>query len=279
MSKFFAVLAIALIVGGLAYHFASLAIFNALAPRDPGARLLAENVTYGSLPRQRLDLYAPEGEGRFPALLFIYGGSWDSGSKDNYGFVGHALAAQGYLVAIADYRLVPEAHYPAFVDDTALALEWLLSNAGSYGGDSAKLFAMGHSAGAYNVVQAVLRNGLKDKVKAIVTLAGPFDFLPLDSPKSIAAFSRAKPLEETQPVNADLSAAPPILILHGSKDVTVGLHNARNLQAAWQRAKRHSILKVYEGVSHVDIMLALSLPLRKRAPSLVDAVDFFQRYD
>ncbi len=127
-------------------------------------------------------------------------------------------------------------------------------------------------------MQSVLRNGLSHRVKAVASLAGPFDFLPLDSPKTIAAFGKAPDLTETQPVNADLSAAPPILLLHGEKDQTVGLHNSWNLYARTIGAGAASELRFYRDVGHVGIMLALAKPLRWRAPVLDDVVAFFQRY-
>jgi acetyl esterase/lipase len=279
MSKILTAVGLLLMAGGLAYHFAALAIFNALVPKDADSRLAASDVAYGKAPRQRLDLYAPEGPGPFPVIVFSYGGSWDSGSKGDYAFVGRALASRGFLVAIPDYRLVPEIHYPVFVDDVALALDWLIVHAAEFGGDADRLFAMGHSAGAYNVVQAVLRHHLEAKVRAMVSLAGPFDFLPLDSPKSIAAFARVEDLPETQPVLADLSLAPPILLLHGSNDQTVRIHNAQNLHAALRKAGRPAELRIYEGVGHAGIMLAMSKLFRSRAPALADAVSFFQKYD
>lgn len=279
MSKLLTAIGLALLVGGLAYHFAALAIFNALVPKDAGSRLAAPDIAYGPDPRQRLDIYVPEGQGPFPVIIFTYGGSWDSGSKNDYGFVGRALASRGYLVAIADYRLVPKIRYPVFVDDVAQSINWVIGHAKEFGGDPNRLFAMGHSAGAYNLVQAVLRNQLSAKVRAMVTLAGPFDFLPLDSPKSIAAFSGVAELNETQPINGNLTAAPPILLLHGSADQTVRIRNSQSLYAAWQKVGRPAELKIYDGVSHVGIMLALSTWRRKTAPVLDDAIAFFQKYD
>lgn len=279
MPKLLAAIGLILIAGGLAYQFAALAIFNALVPKDAGSHLAASDMAYGPDARQRLDIYVPEGPGPFPVIIFVYGGSWDSGSKSDYGFVGRALASRGFVVAIADYRLVPQVRYPVFVDDVAQAITWLTGNASEFGGDPGRLFAMGHSAGAYNLVQAILRNHLTAKVKAMVTLAGPFDFLPLDSPKSIAAFSGLADLNETQPVNGDLAAAPPLLLLHGSADQTVRIRNSQSLHAAWRKAGRPAEFKIYEGVSHAGIMLALSTLLRSRAPVLDDAVAFFQKYD
>lgn len=272
MAKFLTAIGLLLLVGGLTYHFAALAVFNALVPRDAAAVTVTRNVAYGSHPRQRLDIYAPSGLGPFPVLVFVYGGSWDSGRRADYGFVGHAFAAAGYRTIIADYRLVPEVHYPGFVDDTARVISWAEEEHG------APVFVAGHSAGAYNAVQAVLLHGLEGKVKAMASLAGPMDFLPLDSPKSIAAFAAVPDLPATQPVNRDLSGLPPLFLLHGSEDTTVRLKNSRNLHAALQRAGRVSELKEYAGVSHVGIMLALAKPLRSRAATLSDVLGFFQRY-
>lgn len=278
MAKLLTAIGLLLLVGGLAYHFAALAIFNSLVPKDGATVAVAQNVAYGAHARQRLDVYLPKGQGPFPVLVFVYGGSWDSGARSNYGFAGHAFAAQGYLTIIADYRLVPEVHYPGFVDDTADVIRWASAHAGEHGGDAARLFVVGHSAGAYNAVQAVLLHGLEDKVTAMASLAGPMDFLPLDSPKSVAAFSQVSDLPATQPVNRDLSHMPPLLLLHGADDTTVRLKNSRNLHAALQRAGRTSQLKEYPGVSHVGIMLSLAKPLRHWSPALDDVLAFCQRY-
>lgn len=278
----FTFLGVTLIVLGVLYHFAALRVFNLLVPKDRDARRTGVDLAYGDAPRQRLDLYAPvtaPARRPLPVLLFIYGGSWDSGRKEDYAFAGRAFAARGFLTAIADYRLVPDVHYPEFVDDTALALEWLCAHATDFGGDPARIFFAGHSAGAYSAVQTVLRNGLGNHVRAVASLAGPFDFLPLDSPKTIAAFGKVGNLAETQPVNADLSSAPPMLLLHGEDDETVGLHNSWNLYARSIGAGRRPELLFYKGIGHVGILLALAKPLRWRASVLDDVVGFFQRYD
>jgi acetyl esterase/lipase len=269
-----------LIVLGLAYHFAALRIFNALVPKDD-ARLVGRDFIYGSHPRHRFDFYAPPGDGPHPVLLFVYGGSWDSGDKAGYEFVGRAFASRGYVTAIMDYRLVPEVFYPAFVEDVGLALPEVLKTAKQHGGDPDRLFLAGHSAGAYNIVQAILKPGFippEIKISAVATLAGPFDFVPLDSPKSIAAFSHFAPLEDTQPVHHARGDAPPMLLLHGADDTTVRVKNSRNLAAKLSEKGAAVEFKLYQGVSHVGILLALAKPLRGRAPVFEDVLAFFDRY-
>jgi acetyl esterase/lipase len=127
--------------------------FNALVPKDGAAALVAKDQAFASGPRRKLDLYAPKrrsADARLPVIVFFYGGSWSSGDKKGYGFAGRALAAQGFLVAIPDYRLVPEVRFPGFIEDGAAAVRWVRANAARFGGDPDRIVLAGHSAGAYN---------------------------------------------------------------------------------------------------------------------------------
>ena len=113
MTKMIYAIAALLILGGLAYNYRALEIFNFLMPKDSGSKLIKADISFGADPRQKLDVYAPsEGTGPWPVIVFIHGGSWNSGSKDAYSFVGRALAAQGYLVALPNYRLTHQAPFP-----------------------------------------------------------------------------------------------------------------------------------------------------------------------
>ena len=273
-------LAILLIVAGLTYHFAALQVFDALVPKDAEGRLVKAGVPYGPDPRQTLDVYAPRDlpQEPIPVVVFVHGGSWQSGTKDGYGFAGRALAAQGFLTLVIDYRLHPQHRYPAFVDDVDLALRWAVAHAQDFGGDPKTIFAMGHSAGAYNVAMAVLDERLamgRPQLAGVITLAGPFDFLPLDTRVTKAVFGEVADLPATQPVNHARKDAPPFLILHGSKDSTVFPRNAVALDAALQAVGAPSQLKIYDGVSHVGIMLSLARPFRS-TPVLRDASDFIR---
>ncbi|MBW8883080.1 MAG: alpha/beta hydrolase, partial [Asticcacaulis sp.] len=118
----------------------TLSVFNAVTPKEGGVRRIARDIAFGDDPRQRYDVYAPEkATGPLPILVFFYGGGWDSGSKNDYIWMGHALASMGYIVAIPDYRLVPAVVYPAFLDDNAAAIKHVLAHAAEYGGDPARL--------------------------------------------------------------------------------------------------------------------------------------------
>lgn len=101
--------------------------------------------------RHVLDVYspkktAPNGAG-YPVVLFIHGGSWTSGNKNIYTFIGRRLAKQGVVAVVINYRLAPAVHVPEQAADCARALAWTVNNIKQYGGDPARVFVMGHSAG------------------------------------------------------------------------------------------------------------------------------------
>lgn len=255
--------------------------FNALVPKDRGAARVAQDAAYGRDARQRLDVYAPArdaGAKARPVIVFIYGGSWQSGSKDGYGFAARALAAQGFVVAVPDYRLVPAVRFPGFVEDCAAAVRWVRANAGRFGGDGERIVLVGHSAGAYNAAMLALDprflGGDRAAVRGLVGLAGPYDFLPLDGPITRAAFGGAPDPVQTQPVTHAGAGDPPALLLHGAKDGTVLPRNSRALASRLAAAGVRAEAKIYPGLGHVGIVTALATPFRGRAPVLADTARF-----
>ena len=234
------ILAAVLLLGAFVYQYVALEIFNALVSKDKGSKLLAKGVAYGADPRLKLDIYAPtEGQGPWPVIIFVHGGSWSSGNKNPYEFVGRALAAQGFLTILPNYRLHPEHPYPAFVEDTALAIDWTTRHAGEFGGDSKHIIASGHSAGAYNVALAILDKHYLaalgtdvSAIKGVALLVAPLDFLPLDPGVAQDVFGAIKDLPATQPITYARADAPPFFMAYGSVDTTVRPKNSINMAAA-----------------------------------------------
>ena len=126
-------------LAGLLAGCSPLGALNALGPRDGGAGRVAKGLTYGPEDRQRFDLYAPTVGTNLPVVVFFYGGGWDSGAKDLYGWAAQALAARGFVVALPDYRLSPDVHFPAFIEDAAMATAAAADVAADHGGDPARL--------------------------------------------------------------------------------------------------------------------------------------------
>jgi acetyl esterase/lipase len=83
---------------------------------------VTRDVAYAPGERHTLDVYAMPGGAARPVVVFIYGGSWDSGAKKDYAFVGEALAKHGYVAVVPDYRLYPQVRWPGFLQDNALAV-------------------------------------------------------------------------------------------------------------------------------------------------------------
>jgi acetyl esterase/lipase len=262
----------------------SLGAFNALAPRDRGVRRIGHDIAFGANQRNRLDVYAAEGAANAPVIVFIYGGSWASGSKDDYAFVGAALASRGFVTVIPDYRLVPAVRFPSFIDDCAAAMRWVGDHVTEFGGDASRIVLVGHSAGAYNAMMVALdAHYLRDagfdasRLRGVVGIAGPYDFLPFDVDATRNAFGQAPDTALTQPVHFARADAPPALLLWGDADTTVGPRNLRGLDEALRAAGARVETKTYPRVNHVDIMLALSRPLRGRATTLADVTAFAER--
>ncbi len=270
----------ALTVGAMALTLDPLGTFNALMPKDRASARVARGVAYGAGERHRLDVYAPRAAaaGKRPVILFYYGGSWNSGRRQAYAFAARALAAQGFVVIVPDYRLVPEARYPDFLRDCAAALRWARRHAGAYGGDGERIVLAGHSAGAYNAAMLALDPGLlgpdRAAVRGFAGLAGPYDFLPLDDDSTIAAFGAWPRPAETQPIAYASSGPPPALLLHGDGDSRVKPRNSRKLAGLLEAAGSDVRLKLYPGLGHVGILTALALPFRRQAPVLADVAGF-----
>ncbi len=278
------ILAPLLLAAGLAIGCAPLTAYNTLLPADRGSITAARDVAYGAHPRQRLDVYVPdERPPNAPVVVFFYGGSWNSGSKDDYAFVGKALATRGFVVVVADYRLVPDVYFPDFLIDCANAVAWTHANAAKFGGRPDRIFLLGHSAGAYNAAmiglddQYLRASGLsQSSIRGVAALAGPFDFLPLDVQSTRDAFGRTKILSTTQPISFASKSAPPFFLATGDADDTVKPRNTQKLAALLRSAGAAVTVRTYPDIGHVGILLTLSVALRSRAAVLDDIVAFYR---
>jgi acetyl esterase/lipase len=264
-----------------------LTLFATLAPKDP-ARRLAHNTAFGPGPHQRLDVYAPrrapKEEGRpLPVALFFYGGSWDTGRRQDYNWVGRALAAQGFLTVVPDYGLYPEVRYPGFLEDGARAVRWAQDHSAGFGGDPERIVLVGHSAGAYNAAMIALdRRYLEGagvevgRIRALAGLSGPYDFLPLTDPIAIRTFGEAPDLPGTQPLGFVRPDAPPAFLATGDKDTIVYPRNTRKLATRLREVGVAVEERRYEGVDHVGMVLALSPLFRRRTPVLAEMTAFLR---
>ena len=250
---------------------------------DSATRLAVGGASYGPLPRHKLDVWVParRSAAPLPVVVFFYGGGWVSGNRGDYGFAGRAFAAKGFVTVVADYRLVPQVRFPAFLQDGALAIKWTRDHIASYGGDPTRISLSGHSAGAYQAAMLALDpHYLRDAgvdpkiVRAAALLATPADFYPFTERRGRDALGAwPKPLE-TQPITFARANAPPMLLMHGTADTVVRPGNSKRLAAKLKRLGAPVDLRLYPGKNHVDLVKSLSPTFRGATPALADSVAF-----
>jgi len=280
-----AILAALLVGGSVALRGCSppglLNTLDSVTPGLGGSRV-ASDVAFGA-HGQTLDVWrnGPAKPGA-PVIVFFYGGGWVKGTRQDYGWAARAYASRGFVVVVPDYRKVPQVHFPAFVEDAADAVKWTHDNIGKFGGDPNRIALAGHSAGAYAVAmlaldQRWLRAAGVDPglVKAGVGLSGPYDFYPFTG-RAIEAMSGWPRPQETQPLAFARKDAPPLMLVTGTVDTTVRPKNARNLGRRLAELGAPVEVKEYAGQGHEDIVMALSLPFRGKAPVLDDSVRFLE---
>jgi acetyl esterase len=114
------------------------------------------DIAYGSSGEEHhlLDVWRPDDDETYPAILYAHGGGFRILSKDTHWMMAKTLARQGYVVFNINYRLAPEHRYPAAAEDTCAAYLWMLDHADEFGADASRPVVAGESAGA-NLVCAL----------------------------------------------------------------------------------------------------------------------------
>ncbi len=251
---------------------------------------VTEGVAYGNAPRQQLDVYRPTRPappGGWPVVVFFYGGSWHWGHRNEYTFMGEALASRGVLALIADYRLYPDVRYPDFLHDGALATRHALREAETLGGNPRRVYLMGHSAGAYNAAMLALdarwlqaQGESPTALAGWIGLAGPYEFLPIFNPQARLVFHHPDYPPGTQPIDYAGRNRVPVFLGAALGDRLV--EPQRNTIAMAERLRTSGTpvtLKLYENINHVYLVASMAWSLRWMAPVLDDVAAFVNAPD
>ncbi|MBI4444571.1 MAG: alpha/beta hydrolase [Acidobacteria bacterium] len=227
----------------------------------------------GAHPRRHLlDLYLPEGVSRFPLVMFIYGGSWSRGDKDDrggaYSLIGQRLVQRDIGFAIINYRLSPSVQHPEHVRDVARALAWLFRNSERYGWNSNRLFLLGHSAGAHlaslvtvddtYLAEQKLKPGI---VNGVIALSGVYD-LTLTGISGQAIYEpvfTAEPsrLKAASPALLVSRKAPPFLLGYAEKDYPSADFQVRRFKKTLERFGGTAETLMVPKRTHVTIVVGL----------------------
>lgn len=260
-----------------AQALSALAIVNGITSN--GGIGVSKDILYGDEPLQDLDIYYPKPLAQamktnttikqdYPMVVFVHGGSWESGSKEEYAFVGQSLAQAGYVTAVINYRKAPEHVYPDYVEDTAQAIAWSYKNAKRFHANPERFAVVGHSAGAFNAVAAVANEeflkpyGIKPKdITAVVGIAGPYSY-DFRKFSSVTAFAADATPDEVMPDRQIKGQQPPYLLLTAEKDKVVYATNTIKMTQALKAAGVTVQTSEIAGASHATSIGAMAPPLR-----------------
>lgn len=257
-------------------------VLNSFSPES--GTTMTSNVPYDRGNNLGLDIYSPYGALGAPVVMFVHGGRWQHGSKEDFLYVGQALASRGYVAVVIDFRQYPDVRFPAFVEDAAHAVKWIRDNIGGYGGDGNRLFVMGHSSGAHIAALLTLDPRYLKAVggtprgwlRGMIGLAGPYDFLPITDPSLRDMFGPPENFRDSQPITFVDGRNPPMLLMAGEDDRVVSVANTRNLASAIAKARGPVETVIYPRMSHDLILASLGPGLRSRNDVLDNIANFIE---
>jgi acetyl esterase/lipase len=247
--------------------------------------VVEENLTYGKGgdTELKLDLARPQGEGPFPAIVFIHGGGWYQGGRQAYRTQIEQAAARGYVAATISYRLMTFDEenretataapiFPAQIHDAKAAVRWLRANAEKYGVNPERIGVTGGSAGGHLSLLVGLADAAADlegdgghsdqssRVQAVVNVFGPTDMARCYETSSVTWICRlflggtpaeAEPTyKAASPITYVSENNPPVLTLHGDQDALVPVEQANLLDEKMKAAGATHTLVILEGQGH-----------------------------
>jgi len=243
------------------------------APTLPAGARALRDIVYGDDPRQRFDVYLPAQPHAAPIILFVHGGGWVNGNKDNPGVVENKAAywlPKGYLLVSTNYRMLPDTAPLDQARDVARALAAVQKRAAEWGGDASRVLLMGHSAGAHlaalvGASTSLWREAGAMKPRGVVSLdSGALDVpdlmkRPRIPPLYHRAFgNEAKDWVAASPHHQLTRDAVPMLLVCSTRRPDACLQS----RAMVEKARSLGVVMVLlpENLSHIEVNRELGLP-------------------
>lgn len=217
----------------------------------------------------KCNVYMPPQQGSSrPGVLLVHGGAWTHGDRSQLHGYGILLGRIGYVCVAAEYRLAPDAVWPAQLHDVKAALRWMRSNSTRLGIDPAKIAVSGNSAGGHlSLMLAGTQNmpelegdgghaGVSTSVAASIAFYPPAQLYiegqPLRDRLSLL-FGRGYTIETARaasPITYASSGFPPTLLIHGNRDELVPPEASFAMYRALHEAGTAVELHMYDGAPH-----------------------------
>jgi acetyl esterase/lipase len=267
-----------------------------VTPVPAGVKAL-KDLEYGKIGDRKLllNLFLPEkAEGKLPVIVWIHGGGWRSGSKEDCTALGDGFVQKGFAVASVGYRLSDEALFPAQIEDCKSAVRWLRANADKYNLDADHIGAWGSSAGGHLVALMGTTGDIKDfdkgdnlqyssAVQAVCDYYGPVDFQtfvttpgyerhagPESAETKLIGGTVMENQEKAKKVSATTyvsKSAAPFLIIHGDKDPTVPIDQSKMFSDMLKKENVEAEFYTIPGARHGTPEFA--------APEIISKVEVF----
>lgn len=229
----------------------------------PGALDLA----FGPTPAEKLDIF-PAARLGAPIYVFIHGGYWYSLDKSHYSYVAQGMRPHGLATAVTNFGLAPEHDMDEIVRQNRAAMAWLWRHAAEHGGDPARIYVAGHSAGGHLAAMLLATDwpafspGLpRDLVKGACAIGGIFDLEPIRlsfldaklhlTPAQVAAHS---------PLRCDYPVSAPLLLIVAADESDEFHRQSREMEAFWRARGYPADLVVPSGLDHFDVVNQLNDP-------------------
>jgi len=221
--------------------------------KTPGARL---DLRYGDGPRHRLDVF-PCARAGAPTLLYIHGGYWQMNDKEPYAFLGEGLLSAGFNLALVEYTLAPAARLDQIVSEVRRSVAWVIDHAKEIGGDPARVYVSGHSAGGHLTAMAMT----EPRVAGGVAISGIYDLEPirLNYLNEKLGLDAAEE-DRNSPIRHLPAHASPLVVTVGLGELPELVRQSEEFAAAW---KRHGLRGTYLPVAkhdHFSILEELARP-------------------
>mgnify|MGYP000904729224 CR=1 FL=1 len=253
------------------------------------ADLILRDIKYGSDARNTMNVFIPKGsKNDTPFILFLHGGAWVSGDKNDIALVQLALGMEGVASAAMNYRYASDrVHYQELMSDVNSAVRYIVGHGNDWNIDTNKITIGGISAGAHMALLYAYHYDQEDSIRSVISLAGPTDLTNVDFLNGailLKLINGANNMvgakyEFGKPVPVQFKTASPVqyvkniptLIIHGTADIVVPYTQAELLNTTLQRKNYIHELMTIDGANH-DLGLSNQVTAKKITDQVVNWV-------